>query len=159
MSPSPDSPALGEARTTAMEPLYAEVCRAHDAITDFRGKLLALVPTLSGAAFALIIGTRNDFDSRLLLPVGMFGVAVALGLFCYELRGMLLCVELRNRVGSSSRRCNDPQLRPKRKCKGTSSTARSIIKLAMPASSSKRIGPSACQLRASSYTAVQFWAG
>jgi hypothetical protein len=80
-----------------LEPLYAEVCRAHDAITDFRGKLLALVPTLSGAAFALIIGARKDFDPLLLLPVGIFGAAVTLGLFCYELRGMLLCVELRNR--------------------------------------------------------------
>jgi hypothetical protein len=97
VSLSPDNPVLGEARATALEPLYAEVCRAHGAITDFRGKLLALVPTLSGAAFAVIIGTRKDFDLRLLLPVGIFGVAVTLGLFCYELRGMLLCVELRNR--------------------------------------------------------------
>jgi hypothetical protein len=63
---------LGEARASALEPLYAEVCRAHDGITDFRGKLLALVPTLSGAAFALIIATRKDFDLRLLLPVGDF---------------------------------------------------------------------------------------
>jgi hypothetical protein len=91
------SPALGEVRTAALESLYAEVCKAHDAITNFRGKLLALVPTLSGAAFALIIGTREDFNLRLLLPVGIFGAAVTLGLFFYELRGMLLCVELRNR--------------------------------------------------------------
>src|SRR6185437_14372257 len=91
------SPALGEVRTAALESLYAEVCKAHDAITNFRGKLLALVPTLSGAAFALIIGTGEDFNLRLLLPVGIFGATVTLGLFCYELRGMLLCVELRNR--------------------------------------------------------------
>ena len=97
VSLSPDSPALSGASATALEPLYAEICKAHGAITDFRGKLLALVPTLSGAAFALIIGTHKDGDPRLLLLVGIFGVAVTLGLFCYELRGMLLCVELRNR--------------------------------------------------------------
>jgi hypothetical protein len=97
VSPSSDNLALGGARPTALEPIYAEVCKAHGAINDFRGKLLALVPTLSGAAFALIIGTRKDFDLRLLVPVGLFGAAVTLGLFCYELRGMLLCVELRNR--------------------------------------------------------------
>lgn len=97
MSLSSDSAALSGARATALESLYGEVCKAHGAITDFRGKLLALVPTLSGAAFALIIGARKDFDPLLLLPVGIFGVAVTLGLFCYELRGMLLCVELRNR--------------------------------------------------------------
>ena len=97
MGISSDRPALGEVRTAALESLYTEVCKAHGAITDFRGKLLALVPTLSGAAFALIIGTRNNFNPHLLLPVGIFGVAATLGLFCYELRGMLLCVELRNR--------------------------------------------------------------
>jgi hypothetical protein len=94
---SPDSPAPIKSHAIAFAPLYAEVCKAHGGITDFRGKLLALVPTLSGAAFALIIGTREDFDQRLLLPVGAFGVAVTLGLFCYELQGMLLCVELRDR--------------------------------------------------------------
>ncbi len=97
MSLSRDDPMLGQARVTAFKPLYEEVCRAHGAITDFRGKLLALVPTLSGAASAVIIGTRTAFDHRLLLPVGIFGATVTLGLFCYELRGMLLCVELRNR--------------------------------------------------------------
>ncbi len=70
VSLSPDRQALGEARATALDRLYGEVCKAHAAITDFRGKLLALVPTLSGAAFALIIGTRKGFDPRFLLPVG-----------------------------------------------------------------------------------------
>lgn len=104
----PESPAVGEARTTAVQLLYAEVCKAHGAITNFRGKLLALVPTLSGAAFALIIGTRMDFDPRLLLPVGIFGVVVAVGLFCYELRGMLLCLELRNRGDRLEREMQRP---------------------------------------------------
>jgi hypothetical protein len=108
VSLSPEGPALREARAAALEPLYAEVCKAHSAITDFRGKLLALVPTLSGAAFALLIGTRKNFDHRLLLAVGIFGLAVTLGLFCYELRGMLLCVELRNRGGKLERAMQRP---------------------------------------------------
>ena len=89
----------GEIHAAALGSLYVEVCKAHGAISDFRGKLLALVPTLSGAAFALIIGTRKGFDPRLLLPVGIFGVSATIGLFCYELRGMLLCVELVERGG------------------------------------------------------------
>jgi hypothetical protein len=100
VSLSSNGPAGGETQAAALDSLYAEVCKAHGAINDFRGKLLALVPTLSGAAFALIIGTRKGFDQRLLLPVGLFGVFATLGLFCYELRGMLLCVELVNRGGT-----------------------------------------------------------
>jgi hypothetical protein len=103
MSISPEDPGPGRGRVTALEPLYAEVCQAHDSITDFRGKLLALVPSLSAVAFTLFIGTGKHFDQRLLLPVGIFGVFVSLGLFCYELRGMLLCHELRDRGGELER--------------------------------------------------------
>lgn len=97
MSLSSEDPGLGQGRATALGPLYAEVCTAHDSITDFRGKLLALVPSLSAVAFTLFIGTGKHFDQRLLLPVGIFGVLVSLGLFCYELRGMLECHQLRRR--------------------------------------------------------------
>jgi hypothetical protein len=86
-----------------LEQLYAEVSTAYHSITDFRGKLLALVPALSGTAFTLIIGAGEEFDQRLLLPVGLFGFAVTMGLFCYELRGMLLCHELRERGAALER--------------------------------------------------------
>jgi hypothetical protein len=103
MSLSSEDPGPGKGRVSALEPLYAEICKAHDSITDFRGKLLALVPSLSAVAFTLFIGTGKHFDQRLLLPVGIFGVTVSLGLFCYELRGMLLCHELRDRGGKLER--------------------------------------------------------
>jgi hypothetical protein len=108
MSLPPDGRGLKEEHITALEPLYTEVCKAHDAITDFRGKLLALVPALSGAAFALI-ATRKNFDQRLLLPVGIFGATVIFGLFVYELRGILLCHELRDRGG----KLEEEMLKPK----------------------------------------------
>jgi hypothetical protein len=103
MSLSSEDPGLGKERATALEPLYAEVCKAHDSITNFRGKLLALVPSLSAVAFTLFIGTGKHFDERLLLPVGIFGMTVSLGLFCYELRGMLECHQLRRRGGELER--------------------------------------------------------
>jgi hypothetical protein len=103
ISPSPEDPGLGKGGMTALEPLYAEICKAHDSITDFRGKLLALVPSLSAVAFTLFIGTGRHFNQRLLLPVGIFGVTVSLGLFCYELRGMFSCHELRDRGGELER--------------------------------------------------------
>src|SRR4051794_35406894 len=85
------------APVSTLETLYGEVCNAYHAITEFRGKLLALVPVVSGAGFTLIIGSPGDVDQRLLLPVGIFGLAVTLGLFVYELRGIFLCHELRDR--------------------------------------------------------------
>jgi hypothetical protein len=100
---SPEDPGPGKGPVTALEPLYVEICKAHDSITDFRGKLLALVPSLSAVAFTLFIGTGGHFDQRLLLPVGILGVTVSLGLFCYELRGMFLCRELRDRGGEIER--------------------------------------------------------
>jgi hypothetical protein len=85
------------APVSTLETLYGEVCNAYHAITEFRGKLLALVPVVSGAGFTLIIRSPGNVDQRLLLPVGIFGLAVTLGLFVYELRGIFLCHELRNR--------------------------------------------------------------
>ena len=82
---------------SSMQVLYGEVCNAYHAITEFRGKLLALVPVVSGAGFTLIIGSPGDVDQRLLLPVGIFGLAATVGLFVYELRGIFLCHELRDR--------------------------------------------------------------
>jgi hypothetical protein len=108
VSLSSDSSALGEERLNALPVLYDEVCKAHGAITDFRGKLLALVPALSAAAFTLFIGTRQAVDQRLLLPIGAFGVVVALGLFCYELNGMLVCHELRARGAKLERAMQQP---------------------------------------------------
>jgi hypothetical protein len=73
--------------------LYDEVCRRHDGIAEFRGKLLTLLPIASGAGIFLLLAKDSVTPSVLphLLPIGTFGVLVTLGLFGYELRGIQEC--------------------------------------------------------------------
>jgi hypothetical protein len=109
---------------SSMQLLYGEVCNAYHAITEFRGKLLALVPVVSGAGFTLIIDSPGDVDQRLLLPVGIFGLAATVGLFVYELRGIFLCHELRDRGERLERAPCSSQSRPVTRPRGTSSSGR-----------------------------------
>lgn len=77
---------------------YEEICRAHDGISEFRAKLLALLPIASGAGIFLLL--NQDFSMHLremrphLLVIGPFGVLITFGLFLYELRGIQRCNEL-----------------------------------------------------------------
>ncbi len=79
--------------------LYEEVCRSHAGITDFRAKLLALLPLASGAGLLLLLDDASTSPDRLryLLPFGTFGAVIALGLYFYELRGIQVCKALRVR--------------------------------------------------------------
>src|SRR5215210_5079420 len=52
-------------------------------LTDIRFKLLALVPTLSGAAVGLLRAGQRPVA---LLAVGVLGLAATLGVLVYELR-------------------------------------------------------------------------
>jgi hypothetical protein len=81
---------------SALELVYPEIWENHQAIADFRAKLLALLPTVSGAAIFVLLG-RKDKDS--VAAIGLFGFAVTFGLFMYDLRGIQDCVELRKRAG------------------------------------------------------------
>jgi Domain of unknown function (DUF4440) len=76
--------------------LYDQVCRQHDGISDFRAKLLALLPIASGAGIFLLL--QKDGLEQLLSPhslvIGLFGIAVTTGLFFYELRGIQKCIAL-----------------------------------------------------------------
>jgi hypothetical protein len=92
-----DGARWGEGATPAtLQLLYQETCRQHTAITDFRAKLLALLPLASGAGVLLLLG--RDADSRFLGPIGLYGLAVSAGLFLYELRGIQTCVALRRQA-------------------------------------------------------------
>jgi hypothetical protein len=79
---------------------YAEVCKTHAEITDFRAKLLALLPIASGAGIGLLIARESGRVSRteagLLIALGIFGAVITAGLFLYELRQIDLCKQLRN---------------------------------------------------------------
>jgi hypothetical protein len=79
---------------------YQEVCKSHSGITDFRAKLLALLPIASGAGVGLLVtqgqGEASGTGAGLLIALGIFGAVVTIGLFLYELRQIDVCKQLRN---------------------------------------------------------------
>jgi hypothetical protein len=78
---------------------YEEVCRSHEAITDFRAKLLALLPIASGTGIGLLLTQadgKGGIPAVLLIPLGLFGALVTVGLFFYEFHQMDDCQQLRN---------------------------------------------------------------
>ena len=85
-------------RTPSKETLwgeYIEVCKSHSGITEFRAKLLGLLPLASGTGIFLLLKDQNKpLDTSHLPAVGLFGFFIALGLFFHELRGMRRCWEL-----------------------------------------------------------------
>ena len=76
---------------------YEIICRSHDGIADFRGKLLGLLPLASGTGIFLLLDGDTTPITRLLVAGGLFGAAVTLGLYFYERRGMVECLLLRSR--------------------------------------------------------------
>jgi hypothetical protein len=74
---------------------YEQLCASHAALTDFRAKLLALLPIASGAGIFLLLGQSPAPGA--LTAVGLFGFVVTLGLFIYEWIGIETCVDLRER--------------------------------------------------------------
>ena len=77
--------------------IYSEVCANYRAIDDFRGKLLALLPIASGGAGILLLS--DPVSTQYLRQIGIFGLAVTVALFIYELRGMLRCKVLKDKAG------------------------------------------------------------
>lgn len=74
---------------------YQEVCQNHRAITDFRAKLLTLLPLASGTGIFLLLTKQSEpLDPTHLRAIGLFGFLVTLGLFFHELRGIGHCGEL-----------------------------------------------------------------
>jgi hypothetical protein len=68
---------------------YEQTCEQIRAFTDIRFKLLAFVPTLTGAAIALL-GKSNDNDPWTVLAVGLLGLFVTIGIVFYEIRNTVL---------------------------------------------------------------------
>ncbi len=90
----------GEGPTPKNEDLrmaYQQVCSSHNAIADFRAKLLGFLPLASGAGIFLLLNdnvTKIGFAKQYLSPIGIFGFVVTFGLFLYELRGIQQCNRL-----------------------------------------------------------------
>lgn len=82
-----------ETTRDALLTAYREVCHSYNAVDDFRAKLLALLPIASGTAGILLLG-KKDIVASHIGPIGLFGLAVTLGLFFYELRGIQRCGSL-----------------------------------------------------------------
>jgi hypothetical protein len=79
---------------------YQEVCKSHSGITDFRAKLLALLPIASGTGVGLLVaqnmGEASGTGAGLLIGLGIFWAVVTMGLFLYELGQIDVCKQLRN---------------------------------------------------------------
>ncbi|SRR6266536_4094813 len=88
-----DRPGQAGSETETLRQQYAEVCKSHDAITDLRTKLLGLLPLAAGTGVFLVL--KDKALAAYLGAIGLFGFAVTLGLFFYELRGMKECLQLR----------------------------------------------------------------
>jgi hypothetical protein len=97
----PDAPSRPSSPSSTLGPelLYREMCSSHDRIADFRAKLLALLPIASGAGLFLLLEADTTASAHL-GPIGLFGFAVTLGLFLYELRGMDECLLSRCRAAN-----------------------------------------------------------
>jgi hypothetical protein len=76
--------------------VYEQLCSSYRAIDDFRAKLLALLPLATGGGIFLLVGdqTRAKAIEPYLPPIGLFGFVVTLGLFFFELHGILKCTHL-----------------------------------------------------------------
>ena len=84
---------MAQRQTVDLKAAYDELCRRHDGIAEFRAKLLALLPIASGAGIFILVSEGGVVDAAVpqLLPVGVFGVLVTIGLYFYELRGIQEC--------------------------------------------------------------------
>ena len=84
-----------EAKPDVLQHHYEQVCQSFHAIDDFRGRLLALWPILGGAAGGIALLASDKLRNEYLLPLGIFGVAVSIGVGIYEWTQTLRCVQLK----------------------------------------------------------------
>jgi hypothetical protein len=73
---------------------YEQLCMSYRAIDDFRAKLLALLPFATGSGIFLLLNNLPDNQKGFLLPIGLSGFAVTLGLLSYEIYGIRKCAAL-----------------------------------------------------------------
>ena len=106
-------------------------------LTDVRFKLLAFVPTISGAAIA-VIGNRHSTAE--LLAVGLLGLTATLGIVFYELRNTQLYDYAVHRAKKLEQRLQFVSISDDTKRAGCSASARTE---ASASSASRRWGTTA----------------
>ena len=82
-----------------LKAIYQELCSSYRAIDEFRTKLLGFLPLATGAGVVLFTDAVTDEKKRsfvmpFLGPIGLFGLAVTIGLLCYEIHGIKKCLRL-----------------------------------------------------------------
>jgi hypothetical protein len=77
---------------------YQAACNRHQQIDEFRGKLLALLPTVSGAGGLVLLKYSGTFKNYL-TPIGIYGFAATFGIFIYELYGISVCKRIIEQAG------------------------------------------------------------
>jgi hypothetical protein len=78
---------------------YTEVCRSHEALQNFRMKLLGLLPIASIAALLALEKSASSpaptlIETAVIGYIGVFSALFTLALFGYEARGILMCHDL-----------------------------------------------------------------
>lgn len=80
-----------ETRPEDRAAVYSQICVSYHGIDDIRGKLLGLLPVVSGAGIGLLLTSKTPAPEEFRTPVGVFGALATLGLLCYELHGIKKC--------------------------------------------------------------------
>lgn len=82
---------------------YQQLVSSYQAIDNFRAQLLGRLPLATGAGIFLLYAADGNLsdEMRKLLPrllpyIGLFGIIVTLGLFVYEIYGIMKCTALIN---------------------------------------------------------------
>ena len=73
---------------------YVELCKTYNAIRDFRAKLLGFLPLASTGGIFLLL---EQSESCYLMPIGLIGSLVTIGLWFYETHNMMRCRSLIDR--------------------------------------------------------------
>ena len=77
-----------------LKTIYEKYCESYHKVDDFRGKLLALLPLVSGIGISGILLNSKAHESALseyFPAIGAFGFLISLGLTIYELKGIEKC--------------------------------------------------------------------
>lgn len=89
-----DQDANGEWKK-ALEVMYNQVAVQHDKIDDFRAKLLAALPVITGIGLLALGDKKPDgLNLDFLAAIGIFGALASIGLLVHELRGITECYML-----------------------------------------------------------------